>query len=727
MTKPSFESFTAGYELNDDTYELGEIVEADAELRGGRPRRAAQFEKVAAHRAVASTPMQVHAPLMRFGAAGLSPLRDKALSQPRDRVGAARQSCADGRCRQEQLCRSPRTRPRMQATGKPTRRAATMSRMTSPRARSPSWRRLPDDDSLSLHAVVAARSGALACQCRRCRRAARDARPRSASASPCRPGRTAPLSRRCPAISTSRSTGPRTSSASTRAWSSVPIRSRTSPTSSRTIWRSSTSIRPDFPWLLTPARATAATTCGPGSFSSCSIGRRCACRALKPGRPLPSIELDGGTRGDRAARSLRVVAVGARAGRIGEGAKADEAGLAAEMKQFQERNISRLVCPRRLEPRKNYVACVVPATTAAVCAGWVSRCVARNLGRCMEPCAAHGHRAAGVLPLGVLDRSRRRHRNARAPFGTPQQYAGDPALIAQLRHIGEQPVAVDGDHLLFDGSTPGRTVFEGAMVSLDFQPEAPNTTFAEKLEAILDSGQALASRGTPKADTVPTLSPPIYGEHPARRHAVDRARINAHWLDGLSLQPRYRLAAGWGAEVVRQNQDEFMQAAWEQVGEVLAAERAFSLARLSRDVLKEALKLRHLDKLPEARLARGACTRARAHQGRGGSHALRAHRRRDASRRALRRRDAPLDERAAAHVQDGAVARTQSRRRERSAADDRARRYVRECVEASRCGRSEPLRPGRPDGQRVVRRDPAARKRPMRSSISRRSSACPAR
>ena len=85
---------------------------------------------------------------------------------------------------------------------------------------------------------------------------------------------------------------------------------------------------------------------------------------------------------------------------------------------------------------------------------------------------------------------------------------------------------------------------------------------------------------------MPTLSPPIYGEHPARRHAVDRATSQHHWLDGLSLQPRYRLAAGWGAEVVRQNQDEFMQAAWEQVGDVLAAERAFSLARLSRDVLK---------------------------------------------------------------------------------------------------------------------------------------------
>ena len=44
-----------------------------------------------------------------------------------------------------------------------------------------------------------------------------------------------------------------------------------------------------------------------------------------------------------------------------------------------------------------------------------------------------------------------------------------------------------------------------------------------------------------------------------------------------------------------------MQAAWEQVGDVLAAERAFSLARLSRDVLKR-VDARHLAKLPPERL-----------------------------------------------------------------------------------------------------------------------------
>ncbi len=130
-------------------------------------------------------------------------------------------------------------------------------------------------------------------------------------------------------------------------------------------------------------------------------------------------------------------------------------------------------------------------------------------------------------------------------------------------------------------------------------------------QEILNSGSSRVADGTDPAAHVPTLAPPIYGEYPAKRHTVTTTRINQHWLDDLSLQPRYRLAAGWGAEVVRQNQDEFMQAAWEQLGDVLAAERAFSLARLARDVLKR-VEVRHLAKLsPDRVLAVMSPARAR--------------------------------------------------------------------------------------------------------------------
>ena len=75
-----------------------------------------------------------------------------------------------------------------------------------------------------------------------------------------------------------------------------------------------------------------------------------------------------------------------------------------------------------------------------------------------------------------------------------------------------------------------------------------------EMNALYFAGRELQSRAAPLlrvieavGDKVPTLAPPIYGEFPAKRHKVDPALVNSRWLDGLSLQPRYRLAAGWGA------------------------------------------------------------------------------------------------------------------------------------------------------------------------------------
>ena len=70
-----------------------------------------------------------------------------------------------------------------------------------------------------------------------------------------------------------------------------------------------------------------------------------------------------------------------------------------------------------------------------------------------------------------------------------------------------------------------------------------------------------------------------------------------------------------------------MQAAWEQLGDVLAAERAFSLARLARDVLKR-VEVRHLAKLsPDRVLAVMSPARARVALA-AGAVAVRPHARR---------------------------------------------------------------------------------------------------
>ena len=54
---------------------------------------------------------------------------------------------------------------------------------------------------------------------------------------------------------------------------------------------------------------------------------------------------------------------------------------------------------------------------------------------------------------------------------------------------------------------------------------------------------------------------------------VERIQSKAQQIlvNELNLDPRYRAAAGIGTTVVQKNQEEYMEAAWQQVGKVLAS------------------------------------------------------------------------------------------------------------------------------------------------------------
>ena len=81
LAKPSFESFTAGYELGDDHFEIGEVIEEtlnyeEADL-GALPTPKRQRRV-----GLGAYAEDTHGALLRFGAAGRSAYRDRALTQP---------------------------------------------------------------------------------------------------------------------------------------------------------------------------------------------------------------------------------------------------------------------------------------------------------------------------------------------------------------------------------------------------------------------------------------------------------------------------------------------------------------------------------------------------------------------------------------------------------------------------------------------------------------------
>jgi hypothetical protein len=101
-----------------------------------------------------------------------------------------------------------------------------------------------------------------------------------------------------------------------------------------------------------------------------------------------------------------------------------------------------------------------------------------------------------------------------------------------------------------------------------------------------------AAAPVPAAQVDPVITPPLYGRWHALRSRLliddngspTPAPENKNWVHRLNLDPRFRVAANFGTQVVQARQEEFMAAAWAQVGDVLKANAKIRAAQLHREV-----------------------------------------------------------------------------------------------------------------------------------------------
>lgn len=85
----------------------------------------------------------------------------------------------------------------------------------------------------------------------------------------------------------------------------------------------------------------------------------------------------------------------------------------------------------------------------------------------------------------------------------------------------------------------------------------------------------------------PLITPPLYGRwHALTQRLLDNdpSTPDQNWVHNLNLDPRYRVAAGFGTAVIQDKQEEYMNAAWAQVGDVLAANRKIRAAQLAKEI-----------------------------------------------------------------------------------------------------------------------------------------------
>ena len=114
-----------------------------------------------------------------------------------------------------------------------------------------------------------------------------------------------------------------------------------------------------------------------------------------------------------------------------------------------------------------------------------------------------------------------------------------------------------------------------------------NTTAKAHADAHDKSGLVIEGEDPDDPDPDPLVTPPLYG----RWHALTSRLLTKedgspadntkNWVHDLNLDPRWRSTANFGTNVIQDKQEDYMDAAWEQVGNVLEANRRLRWAKLA--------------------------------------------------------------------------------------------------------------------------------------------------
>jgi len=101
---------------------------------------------------------------------------------------------------------------------------------------------------------------------------------------------------------------------------------------------------------------------------------------------------------------------------------------------------------------------------------------------------------------------------------------------------------------------------------------------------------------SPALDVDPIISPPTYGKWHRGTHKL--TTNGTDWVHDINLHPTHRAAAGLGTRVVQQHQEEFMEIAWEQIGQINEANQKIIESELAKRVANSLVK-RKINRMSE--------------------------------------------------------------------------------------------------------------------------------
>ena len=290
--------------------------------------------------------------------------------------------------------------------------------------------------------------------------------------------------------------------------------------------------------------------------------------------------------------------------------------------------ISRIICPRKLEENTSYTAFLIPTYETGRLAG---------LGIAIAPgtkaqAPAWDHTAAwpGTNSGGTFPVYHEWYFRTGATGDFEYLVRQVKPRIADLR-VGKRPMDIQspGYGLFYTAtqatSQPGAEWLEGALVvplnnaplffpavpTVNQPSRTPEEKFSDNIKDFVNLGediltypannpmlsQAFPAPGDPNPASDPVIAPPLYARWHALRSKADRYNNPNLWLNELNLDPRYRVAASLGGDYIRKNQELLMDEAWDQVGDVLEANRKAALAQLAL-ATSQAMHARHIASQP---------------------------------------------------------------------------------------------------------------------------------
>jgi hypothetical protein len=263
-------------------------------------------------------------------------------------------------------------------------------------------------------------------------------------------------------------------------------------------------------------------------------------------------------------------------------------------------NLSRLVSARVLRQDTDYVAAVVPTTDVGVQSG-----LGRPGGRLTDAWTTTG--ADPVLlpvydswefrtgPDGDFRTLALRLHGVVAPYEVGRRFldASEPGEPLESLPDGAAGAKQVIRCALFSRTPPSSEAQQTAEAAVWPEPMVERLREELDLPARIEGAEEPTESGIPD---LPILGPRIY----AQLHRGSPVITGTDWFAEVNLAPTRRVMAGLGTRVVQQDQEQLMQAAWAQVGEVEKANRAIRLAQLAELLATRVHK--RLDSLQQGRV-----------------------------------------------------------------------------------------------------------------------------